>query len=85
MEHLRRVVLDDALGLGAELDAHMARHVATYECEWKATLDRPERLARFRTFVNSDDPDPDIVLVSERGQPRPAREWEKVELVRSRP
>ena len=43
-----------------------------------------ERLARFRTFVNTDEGDPDVVFVPERGQPRPAQEWEKVELVRSR-
>jgi nitrite reductase (NADH) large subunit len=49
----------------------MARHVATYECEWKATLDDPDRLRRFRTFVNSDQPDPHIRFVEERGQPRP--------------
>lgn len=84
IEHLRRVILDDALDLGPELDAQMAHHVATYECEWKATLDRPDRLARFRAFVNTDDPDPDIVVVSERGQPRPVHKWERVELVQSR-
>ncbi len=39
----RPVVLDDALGIGAELEADMARHVDTYECEWAATLDDPER------------------------------------------
>jgi nitrite reductase (NADH) large subunit len=31
-------------------------------------------LARFHTFVNApDEPDPEVVMVSERGQPRPAR------------
>jgi nitrite reductase (NADH) large subunit len=77
LDYLRRVIVDDALGVGAELDAAMERHVATYECEWKATLDSPERLARFRTFVNSDEPDPNVVVVYERGQPRPARPDEK--------
>ena len=40
--------------------------------EWKATLDSPERVARFRSFVNSDRPDPTIVHITERGQIRPA-------------
>jgi nitrite reductase (NADH) large subunit len=80
IDHLRRVVVDDALGLGAGLDADMARHVASYACEWRATLEDPERLDLFRTFVNTDRPDPDIVFVDERGQPRPARVWERVEL-----
>ena len=52
IEHVRRVVIDDSLGLGAELEAQMAAHVEGYECEWAATLRQPERLARFQTYVN---------------------------------
>jgi nitrite reductase (NADH) large subunit len=77
IEYLRRVVIDDVLGICAELEADMARHVETYQCEWKATIDDPERMARFRTFVNSDDADPNVVFVTERGQPRPAFQHEK--------
>jgi len=77
IDHLRRVVVDDALGVAAELEADMARHVASYECEWKATIEDPARLARFRTFVNDDGEDPNIVFVTERGQPRPAYASEK--------
>jgi nitrite reductase (NADH) large subunit len=77
IEHLRRVVIDDCLGIADELEADMARHVETYECEWKATLADPVRLGRFRTFVNDDRPDPHIVMVPERGQVRPARAYEK--------
>jgi nitrite reductase (NADH) large subunit len=69
--HLREVVLDDALGIAADLDADMARHVATYECEWRATLDDPERLARFRSFVNTDEPDPSLSYLRVRGQRQP--------------
>ena len=54
LDYLRRVVVDDCLGLCAEFEADMARHVAGYRCEWKATIEDPERMARFRTFVNSD-------------------------------
>jgi len=50
----------------------MARHVATYECEWKTALETPEILRRFRHFVNSDEPDSGVVFVAERGQPVPA-------------
>jgi nitrite reductase (NADH) large subunit len=77
IDHLRRVIVDDALGICAELEADMARHVATYECEWKATLADPARLRRFRAFVNTDEPDPSVVFVTERGQPRPARPDER--------
>jgi len=77
VDYLRRVIVDDALGICAELEADMARHVAGYECEWKATVESPERMARFRTFVNCDQPDPNVVFVRERGQPRPAHLHEK--------
>jgi nitrite reductase (NADH) large subunit len=77
MEYLRSVVVEDALGICAELEADMARHVETYECEWKAVVDDPERMERFRTFVNADEPDPNVVFVTERGQPRPAYLHEK--------
>ena len=71
---VRSVVFDDALGVCDELDAEIARHVETYECEWAATLADPARLSRFHSFVNAPDAaDPEIVMVSERGQPRPAR------------
>lgn len=74
IDHVRRVIFDDILGVVVELEADMARHVGTYECEWSATLADPARMARFHTFVNAPDhPDPEIVMVSERGQPRPAR------------
>jgi nitrite reductase (NADH) large subunit len=74
---LRRVVVDDVLGVGAELDAVMAEHVATYEDEWRATLDDPEKLARLVSFVNAPgEPDPDLTYTPVRGQVRPARPGE---------
>jgi nitrite reductase (NADH) large subunit len=72
IDHVREVVLEDSLGIGAELDADLARHVATYECEWTATLADPVRLARFRSFSNSDEQDPDLTYVRVRGQRQPA-------------
>jgi nitrite reductase (NADH) large subunit len=70
--HLREVIIDDSLGLCAELDAMMARHVGSYSDEWRATLDDPQRLARFVSFVNAPDtPDPDIRFTVERGQKVP--------------
>lgn len=79
VEYLRSVVIDDALGIAEELEADMAHHVATYECEWKATIRDPERMKRFRSFVNSDERDPSVVMVPEREQIRPATFDEKVE------
>ena len=77
MDYLRSVLVDDSLGICAELEAEMAAHVASYRCEWTETLGDPDKLRRFRPFVNSDAPDPSIVFVTERGQPRPARAEER--------
>jgi nitrite reductase (NADH) large subunit len=75
LEHLRAVIVDDSLGLCAELDAAMARHVESYADEWRATVDDPDRLQRFVSFVNAPDtPDPSITFETERGQPVPARQ-----------
>jgi nitrite reductase (NADH) large subunit len=74
LDHLRSVIIDDRLGLGAELDAAMARHVSSYADEWRATLDDPARLSRFVSFVNAPQtPDPSISFTTERGQRIPAR------------
>ena len=73
LDHLRAVVVDDSLGICAELDELMSRHVVSYEDEWRATLEDPERLARFVSFVNAPGtPDPTIRFVPERDQIRPA-------------
>ncbi|HEY8473885.1 MAG TPA: nitrite reductase large subunit NirB [Natronosporangium sp.] len=73
LDHLRAVIIDDSLGLCAELDAAMAKHVESYEDEWRATLDNPERLRRFVSFVNAPGvPDPSISFDTERDQPVPA-------------
>ena len=73
LDRLREVVVDDVLGLGSELEAAMARHVATYVDEWAATLEDPDKLARFVSFVNAPDlPDPSISFEVEREQIVPA-------------
>jgi len=78
LDELRRVVFDDSLGICADLDAAMARHVAGYEDEWAATLADPEKLRRFESFVNAPStPDPSLAYVPERGQVRPATEQER--------
>ncbi|MGH3798002.1 MAG: nitrite reductase large subunit NirB [Pseudonocardiaceae bacterium] len=73
LDHLRDVIVHDSLGIGAELDAAMAAHVAGYADEWRGVLEDPDKLARFTSFVNAPDaPDPTIEFVQERGQPTPA-------------
>ncbi|MGA8995242.1 MAG: nitrite reductase large subunit NirB [Nocardioidaceae bacterium] len=78
MAAVQAVVLEDSLGIGADLDAAMASHVDSYEDEWAATLRDPEKLAQFVTFVNAPDvPDPTLAYVEERGQRRPATSQER--------
>ncbi|WP_193161553.1 nitrite reductase large subunit NirB [Microbulbifer hainanensis] len=80
LDYLRAVVIEDKLGIGAELETQMANVVGTYQCEWKTAIEDPEMLKRFRQFVNTDTPDDKIAFVEERGQPRPAREGEIVRI-----
>ncbi|GGK66721.1 nitrite reductase large subunit [Planomonospora parontospora] len=72
LDYVKEVVLEDSLGICAELDAQMERHVAGYADEWRAVLDDPERMRRFVSFVNAPGtPDPSIAFAPERDQVKP--------------
>ena len=72
LDYLREVIVDDRLGICADLDAAMERHVAAYSDEWRDTLDDPDRLRRFVSFVNAPrTPDPSIAFGVERDQIKP--------------
>ncbi|MCF5611643.1 nitrite reductase (NAD(P)H), partial [Pseudomonas syringae] len=73
LDYLKAVILDDSLGLAAELESQMQLVVDRYECEWANALKDPEKLKRFRTFVNDGRSDPDVHFVKERAQRRPAK------------
>jgi nitrite reductase (NADH) large subunit len=77
LDYLKSVVIDDKLGLCGELEQQMQHVIATYQCEWKTTLQDDSKLKRFRHFINSDQADDNIVFVEERGQVRPANENER--------
>ncbi|WP_016955419.1 nitrite reductase large subunit NirB [Catenovulum agarivorans] len=68
IEYLHEVIVEDKLGICEELEADMARVIDTYECEWKKTLNSPERLKRFAHFINSDLTDDNLAYVEMRGQ-----------------
>jgi nitrite reductase (NADH) large subunit len=78
IDYVRKVVCEDSLGIGAELEAEMQAAVDTYECEWKKAITTPETLKRFRHFVNSAESDANIQFVDERGQIRPKSRREKL-------
>lgn len=75
--YLRRVLIEDSLGIGAQLDAEMAQHIATYACEWTNTLQNEKQLKRFPHFINDAHADPLVQFIPERGQVRPARPDER--------
>ncbi|RBP53452.1 nitrite reductase large subunit NirB [Arenicella xantha] len=77
LPYLQSVIIDDSLGIGAELEAQMQHIIDTYQCEWKTALGDADKLKRFRQFVNSSERDANIVMSTERGQIRPATEAEK--------
>ncbi len=72
LEYLKSVIIDDKLGLAAELEHEMSLVVDTYQCEWKTTIDDPEKLKRFSHFVNSQQHDDNVIFTTERSQIRPA-------------
>ncbi len=77
LDYLKSVIIDDALGICGELEAEMAHVVDSYACEWKKALEDRDTMRQFRSFVNSDAPDPSIMSVPERAQHRPATWSEK--------
>jgi nitrite reductase (NADH) large subunit len=85
IDYVRKVVCEDSLGIGAELEADMDRVRANYACEWKVAVEDPVTLKRFRTFVNSEESDRNVVFVEERGQIRPATPEEREKSERLKP
>lgn len=49
-----------------------------YVDEWRATLEDPEKLKKFASFINApDEADPSLAYVPVRGQIRPATAEER--------
>lgn len=72
LDYLREVIMEDSLGICADLDAQMERHVSTYVDEWRAAIEDPDKLRRFVSFVNAPGvPDPSITFETERDQIKP--------------
>ena len=75
MSYLKNVIINDSLGIAAELEFAMKHHINTYQCEWKAAIQNPEMRKRFNHFVNApNEKDPNAQFVSMREQVK-AKEW----------
>lgn len=53
LEKLKRILIDDELGICKDLDAEMDALIGTYEDEWKRAVQDPELRKQFRQFVNT--------------------------------
>lgn len=71
IDYLREVIVNDSLGIADELEREMVRVIDSYQCEWRTTLNDPQRLALFRSYVNSDMPDEAVQRHDVRGQLQP--------------
>ncbi|KAF2742117.1 nitrite reductase [Sporormia fimetaria CBS 119925] len=77
IKYLQEVILEDKLGICADLEKQMEELVGSYFCEWTAVLEDPVRRAHFNQFANTDERvNPTIEPVKERGQERPSY-WPK--------
>ena len=71
IEYLKKVIIEDSLGIAEDLEQEMQGLVNKYECEWKQAIEDPEMMKRFKHFVNSDDTDDNLVFVPMRDQKKP--------------
>ncbi|MCT1557193.1 nitrite reductase large subunit NirB [Helcobacillus massiliensis] len=86
IDHVHAVVVEDSLGIADELEKEMQEFVDGHEDEWVATLKDPQKLARFRSFINAPEAaDPLFARVPERDQNRPATLEERESVLISGP
>lgn len=72
IEQLKQVVIEDKLGVCADLDKQMADHVSGYEDEWAHVLKDPAKRARFVSFINAPEvPDETIQFDESTGRKTP--------------
>lgn len=77
LDYLKKVVIEDKLGLCAELEEQMNYNISQYQCEWKTTVENEELQKRFKHFINSEAKDDNLAYVVEREQIRPATALER--------
>lgn len=76
IKYLREVILEDKLGICADLEKQMEDLVGTFFCEWTEVLKSPERLKLFSQFANTKETVETVEKVPEREQHRPTY-WPK--------
>ncbi len=77
IKYLQKVILEDSLGICAELEKQMQELVGTFFCEWTEVINDPERRKAFQQFGNTaENVEPAVEEITERGQARPTY-WAK--------
>jgi len=72
IEYLKEVVIEDSLGIAAQLEEDMQQIVNTFACEWKKVIESPELLKKFKPFANTEAVDDTIQFVPMREMKKPA-------------
>ncbi|GAA4494688.1 nitrite reductase large subunit NirB [Hymenobacter ginsengisoli] len=69
MAYLKNVIINDSLGICADLEAEIALLIKNYHCEWKEVVENPELRKQFTHFVNAPQvKDPTMEFAEVRGQ-----------------
>ncbi|CAE7911071.1 nasB, partial [Symbiodinium sp. KB8] len=55
IEYLRKVIIDDCLGICEDLEGLMRRNVEAYKCEWKEVVYDEDLQKKFQQFVNTNE------------------------------
>ena len=77
MSYLRNVVINDSLGINAELEIEMQSLVDSYKCEWKEAIENPAIRKQFTHFVNApEEKDPTMQFEPMREQKK-VKDWSK--------
>ena len=69
IHYLKNVVVNDSLGIAAQLEEEMQLLVDSFHCEWKEVVNNPQLRKRFSHFVNAPtEKDPNVKFESMREQ-----------------
>jgi nitrite reductase (NADH) large subunit len=67
--YLKNVIVNDSLGICADLEAEIELLIKNYHCEWKEVVENPELRKQFTHFVNAPKAkDPTMEFAEMRGQ-----------------
>ncbi|WP_017220118.1 nitrite reductase large subunit NirB [Moritella dasanensis] len=77
VDYLREVVVNDKLGINAQLETDINKLIGEFKCEWSDVVDSEEQQTRFAHFINSKEHDSNVRFVPARDQHRPATIAEK--------